>query len=450
MKISAHGQAARRVTLEELYDEYCNVGDNWMLVGSSFIGDRNHHRLIGDLAVAECGPFLRELLDLAERDCLRKFPEADSQRRTRDWFALERARLDKLLDDCNGGSLVDLYKAWLGDYLGNSIGLDVTSSMFSLEGGAPGRFDLLELFLRDYDTAASLYNQAIDKSETGLHPLRTKQGELPFFAVSRHLGRLVRTEVFLQGNQLLLADQAFSLGPDKKLPIDALKQAGVLCITGKAVILALQVRTGKTGGSLALPYNGSLYMPAVREFQKLLSQNGLLPAGCAQPKPVLRVRFHLLDKMRELQTVVSLPEHLSRAFGQKEIRACDFAEGYGALATQARARLEQFRDKNARQTWLAETFPRETNTIQDLENRKRKLAKENQKLPEIREIWKKIREIQNRLQKDLLQKVTDYTQVSQVDFWDSRGAILPWCQALAGEDFYHEVLADVQFTEEIY
>lgn len=445
MKISTLAKQLN-TTLDELYDEFA-VGDNWMLVGSSFVGDRNHHRLIGDLSLAECTEYLRSIMDIAQRDCLKKFPAADSRRRTREWFSAERKRLDRLLVDCASGTLVDLYTRWLGEYLGESTQLDITSSLFSLSGN-PERFELLELFLRDYDTATGLYNQAISQSATGLHPLRTSKGELPFFAVFAHLGRLVRTETFLRDNELLIADRSFPLGPNRTLPIDALVNAGVTSLAGKAVILALQVRTGRDGGGLALPHNGSLYTPAVSLFQRLLGENNLLPSGNAKPRPIIRVRFHLLDRMRSLQTVINLPGHLERAFGQSEIPACDFAENYASLVAQGRSRLEKFQDRTARETWWVEAFPRETQIIGDLEARKRSLARKNPKSSEVREIWKKIREIQNRLQKELLRKIVDDTQVSQVGFWDSRGALLPWCLALGGESFYDKVIANSVITEE--
>ena len=42
----------------------------------------------------------------------------------------------------------------------------------------------------------------------------------------------------------------------------------------------------------------------------------------------------------------------------------------------------------------------------------------------------------------------DY-QAAHIDFYDSRGAILPWCIALGGESFYNEVIAKARITEEV-
>jgi len=35
-----------------------------------------------------------------------------------------------------------------------------------------------------------------------------------------------------------------------------------------------------------------------------------------------------------------------------------------------------------------------------------------------------------------------------MDYWDSRGAILPWCLALGGEQFYHRVVQGARIYEE--
>ena len=40
------------------------------------------------------------------------------------------------------------------------------------------------------------------------------------------------------------------------------------------------------------------------------------------------------------------------------------------------------------------------------------------------------------------------TQVAELDYYDSRGAILPWCIALGGETFYNEVIARAEISEE--
>jgi hypothetical protein len=62
-------------TLDDVYDEF-SPSDNWQLIGPSYVGDGGHHRVIGDLTVAETAGFLREVLRTAKEDSLRAMPDA--------------------------------------------------------------------------------------------------------------------------------------------------------------------------------------------------------------------------------------------------------------------------------------------------------------------------------------------------------------------------------------
>ncbi len=441
MKISAAGKRLGR-NIEDLYAEY-SVGDNWMLVGSSYVGDRRHHRVMGDLSVKETARYLRETLLKAEEDCLEKFPQEDSRKRSREWFAAETHRVDRLIESCGDGSLADLYRRWLREYLGDAVRLDATSSLFSLAADRP-KTVLLEVFLRDYATVAGLYNQAVTETDVGLHKLQIKRGELPFFAVLPHRGQLVRTELGFQDGELVIPEKSFAIR-DGRLPVDALREAGVRCIVGKAVPLALEVRIQPGGQALALPYRGSLYTPAVHRFAALLNENNLLPGPLA---PIVRVRFALLDHLRSLDTTIRLPEHLVSYFGSAEVPARGVGENYTAIAAEAGDRLERFKDTAQRNQWLSENFPEQVRTIQELNQQKRQLARGDPKSPQVREIWKQIRTIENELLAATLHQIAMDYQAAHIDFYDSRGAILPWCIALGGESFYNEVIAKARITEE--
>ncbi len=441
MKISAVARQLGR-DLEDLYAEY-SVGDNWMLIGSSYVGDRLHHRVMGDLSVKETAPYLRGILRRAEKDCLEKFPREDSQQRTREWFAAETQRVDRLIESHRDETLVHLYRRWLGQYLGEGVRLDVTSSLFALAADRP-KTALLDVFLRDYATAAGLYNRAVAETDVGLHKLQVNRGELPFYAVLPHCGRLVRTELSLQDAQLVIADKSFAIRRGR-LPVEALLRAGVRCVVGKAVALALEVRFRSAGEVMVLPYRGSLYIPAAHRFAALLSENNLLPGPLA---PIVRVRFALLDHLRSLETTIRLPDHLVGYFGSTEIPARRLGEDYSAIAAEAADRLEGFKDPARRDQWLSETFPKQVQCIRSLNQQKRQLAAENPKDPRVREIWKRIRTIENRLLAAVLHQIAADYQTSRIDFYDSRGAILPWCLALGGESFYNEVIAKARITEE--
>ena len=39
-------------------------------------------------------------------------------------------------------------------------------------------------------------------------------------------------------------------------------------------------------------------------------------------------------------------------------------------------------------------------------------------------------------------------QAAQLDYWDSRGALLPWCLALGGKTFYNNVVTQAEVYDE--
>ncbi|MCY2929093.1 MAG: class I SAM-dependent methyltransferase [Planctomycetota bacterium] len=429
-------------TCEALYDAY-SPGDNWQLIGPSYVGDREHHRVIGDLSVAECAPFLRELLEKARGDMLERFPAPDSRDRVTAWLAGQQTRLERLLARHAGGMLTGLYRDWMGEHLGHQSDLALTSDLFALTA-SPLRTKLLEVFLADYPRASGLYNRAIAESHQPLHPLDTDAGELPFFATLTHHGRLCRTGVFLEADALRIGAQRFAV-TGGKLPLDALARAGVRCLAGKAILLVIQARLAPDGAPLAMPYRGSLYTPAAHRLADLLAEASLLPAPLA---PIRRVRFHLLDQMSQLRTPISLPSHLHSLLGPSPLPACGFAEAWSSLSLTAFARLESFRTPAGRLDWQRDQHPADSARLDALDVRRRQLAAENPKAPEIRDLWKQVKALQASLLGKLVEQIALDAQVSQLDYWDSRGAIWPWCLALGGEAFYRRVLQEAEVYDE--
>lgn len=430
-------------SLEDLYAEY-SLSDNHMLVGPSYVGDRKHHRVIGDLSLTETREFIEAVLDLGEADCLRRFPEQTATDRAKGWFARERQRLAYLLDAAGSDAyLTDLYDRWLGEYIREEVRIARGSELFGLDGD-PQRRAVLELFLRDYDTAAGLYNQAVRDTDVGLHPLHTKRGELPFFAVFRYEGHLVRTGASLDGSKLRIAEWEFSV-TDGRLPIEAMRQAGIFAIAGKAALLVIQARLGENRHRLALPYHGSLYMPAAYRLEKLLTDANLLPGPV---EPVCRVRLHFLDRLADVDTVIALPDYLAAEIGHDEIPARQLAANYADIQQAAANRLERFKDDDAREAWLTEHYADQQAEIQRLEDAKREIAQDNPKAPKVRELWKQERAIRDRLSGEILRRVHRDIQLSQLDFYDSRGAILPWSIALGGEGLYNDVVQNAELYDE--
>ena len=427
--------------IENLYDEF-SPGDNWQLIGSSYVGDREHHRVIGDLSVAETAPFAREMIRRARDDCLRAFPEAASRARLGEWFGAEERRLEALIENCAGGRLVDLYRAWMETSLGGQVVLGTTSAHFA--AGA-GRNALLAVFTREYERAARLYNRAIRDAGEKLALLDINHGELPFFAVLRRQGRLVRVAASLDGARIRLGAHVLPLDADRGLPAAALWKVGVECLAGKALLLVIQARLGGGGAPLALPYRGSLYMPAADRLTELLAGEGLLPARL---HPIVRVRFRLLDRMRDLATTVRLPEHLAAAFGRQELPARAIGENWADLAAEAAGRLERFRNQALRRKWQARECPEIHREIADLNRERRKLARGGASRERMNPLWERERKLQAELLDRTLRQIARDVQVSEMDYWDSRGALLPWCLGLGGESFYESVLDRAEVYEE--
>jgi len=448
MKLKALARQLDR-SVDDLYDEF-SPGDNWQLIGPSYVGDRDHHRVIGDLTVRETLPFLREIMDKAQADMLERFPSADSQKRLGGWLAHEKRLLEDLLARHASGRLVELYRDWLAgclDAAQASVELDFASRFFACSADAR-RHSLLEVFTSRYEAAAKLYNDSLAETSSPLRPLRTDAGELPFFAVLNRQGRLVRTAVYLNDGQVRLArpDAAgLKLLPGGRVPLEGLAEAGVEAMVAKAILLTIQVRMEGAGAALALPYRGSLYMPASTCLAEKLSSAGLLGGGL---HPVLRVRLRLLDRMRTLQTPIRLPEHLAACFGADEIPAARLGENYESLAGEAARRLESFRDADARLQWQQRAFPQLFQQTDNLDGRRRALAAKDPKAAEVRSLSRQIKPIEQTLLAETLRCVWRDWQVSRIDYWDSRGAILPWCMALGGEAFYNQVIDQAEVYQE--
>jgi len=434
---------ARRLgrSVEDLYAEF-SPSDAWQLEGPSYVGDAEHHRVIGDLTAPEAAPFIRELLDKAQADMRRAFPEPASRARLDEWFAAERARVEALLAAHSAGRLPDLYHDWMAHHLGPGVRLDTAGRLFACGGGGP---DLLRLFLTDYDLAAGLYNEAVRETESELRPLSTAKGELPYFAVVDYQGHRARTGVYLDDGQVRVADRTFPLGPDRRPPMDALAAAGVRALPPKAVALVVQVRSGDTGRPLALPHRGSLYVPTVHCFAAKLDAAGLLPGAL---HPIVRVRCRLLDRMRSLDTRIRLPRHLAEAMGADEVPARRLGEAWADLAAEAAQRLDGLRDPGTRERWLRNAFADLSAEIDALDRQRRQLARTQPPPEQIRGLSRQVKLLEvQRLDRAVRHIHRDW-QIARLDYYDSRGALLPWSLALGGPDFYNDLLRQTETHEE--
>lgn len=430
-------------SVDDLYDHF-SPGDNWQLIGPSYVGDSRRHRTMGDLSWAETEGYLRQIMGIAQSDMLKRFPQKDSTQRTGEWFTSQHDWLDQV-NLQSPQTLSDVYTHWLKTHYSkhNQFKVQNTRDLFRIDGKS--RFNLLELFVHQYERAASLYNRAITETRLGLRPLSIQEGELPFFAVYRHDGHVVRSGALLHSEKLQIADLEFDLAPGRGLPFEAMRKAGVIALAGKAIVLVLQVRLGPDAKPLTLPYHGSMYMPAAYRLQKLLIENGLLNEPV---KPVVRVRLRFLDRIKALDTVIALPTHLVPYFGRDEISSRDLSESWFSVQVQAQERLERFRTSDYRQQWMKKALPEVSADIDRLDLVRRELAQVDSKNPQLRDLWKQVKPLKIKQLDALLRQIDSDIQASQLDYYDSRGAIWPWSIALGGEAFYNEVVHQAEFYEE--
>jgi len=432
------------VSVDDLYDRH-SPGDNWQLIGPSYFnGDPRRHRTIGDLSFDETNEHFRQLIALARADMERRFPQPSSSRmqsrkfcdELRDWFDAMTSTLPMTLTEFYndyGFNMLEVFTPEVEFIHGRD--------MWNLRRHSP----MLSLFLTHYERAAALYNQAIEETHPGLRVLDVAGGELPFFGVYEHDGHKVRSSLFLQGDVVRIADMEFRVR-DGRLDDGELGRAGVTQLPGKAIVLVLQIRTGERADRLALPWHGSSYMPTAYRFQRLLCDAGLLDA--AGVKPVVRVRLRLLDRLRDVATFIELPPHLAAVMGKSVLPANELGEHWSDIQADARERLAQLADPAGRSRWMRDALPDVTRDLAMLDGRRRELAAIDEKDPQLREVWKRIKPLQQRQLAALVEQIDRDWQLKDLDFYDSRGAIWPWSLALGGEEFYDRVIQQAEMYEE--
>jgi hypothetical protein len=435
-------------SVDELYDRYA-VSDNWQLVGASYVGDELHHRVIGDLTVTECAPFITQLIDHAEKDVLKAFPDRQARQRSQDWFTAEKAKLDQLLGQMSEADLPRFYAAWMGLHV--KAPCRMTSAFFEDIAAAAAPDSLLDAFLRDYDQMTILYNEAVQETDVGLNPLAKRHGELPFFVVWHKGGRMTRTAALLQDGVLISGDGRWKLQSNgRPLPLDAMKKDGVLCVAGKAVLLVLQARLRPQGAPLVLPYKGSLYMPAVHRFEQKLRAAGRLHNTSLHP--VWRVKFGFLTRFGGAAATVRLPEYLQTVFSSPELGAASLAAQLPEVVCRAEERLRRLMSNTQRQTAVAARDPRLAAEIRQLEEQQRELAGSETGRAQASELWDRVKHLRKQQLVQLVDDIVRDLHIARLDYWDSRGALLPWCIALGGDSYYQNLLEEANFyaeTEEV-
>ncbi len=409
------GVLARQLdrSLDDLYEEF-SPGDTWQLIGPSYAGDSRHHRTMGDLGAGEVGDFVWQILGIAKEDMLRAFPQASSVAVTKEFIAQEESRLTAWFANGAHARLVDVYEPWIAGVaaaLGEpgKVTVGRLSELLACREGP--HVDVLETFTSRYDDSAELYNRAVHETQLGLRPLKTEEGELPFFGVYQHQGHLVRSCAYLRGGELVIGDLSFPLGPGGRLPLDRMHEGGIVALPGKAIVMVLQVRAGEGGQPLAMPCGGSVYMPAAFRLERLLREQGLL---LAPVQPIVRVRFSLLDRLSGIDTTIHLPEHLAGFFSKTEIPRASLGTT-GAISS--RRQKSGWRGSRMRAIissgWTCAT-PELAREIAQLDASRRELAARDPKAPQLRQIWKTLKPLLRQQAEATVRQVATDSQAAQL------------------------------------
>jgi hypothetical protein len=431
-------------SVDELYERF-SPSDNWQLVGPSYVNNTQDHRTIGDLLVSDIAPHLRELLAHARKNLLASFPESDAQERVTVWFDQEDALVERLLAQHAEGRLVSLYQEWLRAHLGTEVHTELTSSLLDPEHAETPRYQFLNQVIQNYAEFASLYNQAIADTGVALTRLHVDQGELPFFLVWERNGHLVRTSAYLREGVISDGEQGWPLTSEGTLPWAAMQADGVRCVAGKALLLVLQARLLPGGGPLVLPYKGSLYMPAAFALQESLHQTSWFRWETA---PLYRVKFNFIQHWSGYDTLINLPAHLHGAFSNSQLPASQFTRELPEAMERARRELQQLQDPKGRADFAGEHFAADSARREQLEQRRRLLARDPETRPQATELWQEIKDLDRLLLEGLVERIIQNLHILDLDYWNSRGALLPWSLAIGGEELYNTILDQAEIYPE--
>lgn len=436
------------LSVDQFYEKYA-VSDNWQLIGSSYLFDRYSHRVIGDLKIGEIKCFLDELMVRAQRDLEVSFPEKSSKRRIGEWFDTESASLRKIIADDNQQSLPDFYKKWLRFRLSRNIRCDRALNLFGFGEKSDDKLSgnsLLSLFLTDYSLLAETYNRAIQETGEGVNRLDVKNGELPFFSVWRRGGRMFRTPMKLVDQSLICGETYWRLTKGKEPPWREMRREGLVSIAGKALILVLEARNKRTGAPLALPEQGSLYMPAAHTFQRYLAELGF---QAAETYPILRVKLSFLTHLQDVkESVVRPPEYIRNRLACDTVETAELARRLAELREEAQQELAAARSDEGRERLRSQLDPEADREIKELEGRRRELARQPETRADASELWDKIKALEKGRWYKMTQRLSDDLHLSNVDYWNSRGAILPWSIAAGGPDLYDKIIKQAEIREE--
>jgi hypothetical protein len=145
---------------------------------------------------------------------------------------------------------------------------------------------------------------------------------------------------------------------------------------------------------------------------------------------------------------VRLPPYLHRAFGCAECAASTLADRFYQVRDRARHRLEQASQEEGRQRLWREWAPKQFAERDALEERRRELGRNPETRDQAPALWEQIKQLDADILAERIERLVETVHCSRLDFWNSRGAILPWAVAVAGEELYHDIVNQAEIVPE--
>lgn len=261
----------------------------------------------------------RKLVEALSRFFLSMQNSASEERRGRINDQIKRFKEDifRLVDQYRGKPLSALYLAISNHILAQEgvadYTMELTSEFFDISR-AECRYQILDGFLRQYNTYADAYNAAIKGS--GFNPINKRKREFPYFIAVMDPEGLwgERRTLFIEEDEHVnnleqLREKSALLGPR-------------VLIIPKAVVLPIEIRIGHP---LLLLADGSRYMPMTEMFLQNLRDAG---ERFVEVRPIIRISLDILDALSAVDETIILPPYLRKPFGVKIITVKDFAHAW--------------------------------------------------------------------------------------------------------------------------
>ncbi|WP_127531624.1 hypothetical protein [Paenibacillus kobensis] len=449
MKLSGIS-AAMELPTDQLMDQW-GVYDKLAVVGSGRVG--NGFRIAAGVDTREIVQPMRELFDAVKLD-MRQFIVTDQQMNNLNRL-IDRWKSDfeEAVESDSTRTLSGSIVAWMRKRYGSAVEFSSTFEYFRVSPKNRDRFSFFIDYLADYGRYSTAYNAALQSCGSSITPIDTKSGGLPFYGVKRVNGQLCRYPFVYREGKLHFNDAEITLSSDPWLDVlDLSTKCQIESIVGKAIPLMMQIRNQSSGNAVTMPMMGSPYMRVVDQYADLLYRQDARKNNPNGINKVIMVDFDVYGAMEQADFLFRLPPFLQKEFGCEIIHARDFPRLARAKSAEAKRVLERcLIGADERTQVYIEKFPTLAGTMDELEEKRKKIGKElsgtsrgTEAYHQLMERFLSVKVEHKRKQKEFITEKSKFLfqqwHVSGIDYWNHRGSIELWATALGGEEFYQQII----------